>query len=279
MGCESESSRETGFFKLFGLASPRLDVRWEPSPSDVVDRMIAMAKVRAADIVYDLGCGDGRCVITAARQKGAHAVGIDLDPRRIKECGENALREQVDGLVRFLNADFFHADISEASVLFLFLFPNVNLRLRPKLLAELRPGARIVSYCHDMERWMPDERTEVRANYLYLWTVPANVSGRWEGAMQAKGRVLSVRLELQQQFQTASGTARLGDEVFSLRRVSLEGNRFRCNGRESVHGDSVILMGSVKGDLMEGVVQRDEVPGETCAWTARRDPSTRIPLA
>ena len=179
--------------------------------------MIAMAKVRAADVVYDLGCGDGRCVIAAARQTGARAVGVDLDPRRIKECGENALREQVDGLVRFVNADLFEADISEATVLFLFLFPHVNLRLRPKLLAELKPGARIVSYCHDMEQWAPDRRIEVRANYLYLWIVPANVSGRWEGTMRAKGRRLPLRLELQQEFQTASGTAFLGDEVFSLR--------------------------------------------------------------
>jgi len=274
MGCETESPGETGFLELLGLVSPRLDVRWEPSPRDVVDQMIAMAKVRTSDIVYDLGCGDGRYVITAARQTGAHAVGIDLDPRRIKECGENALREQVDGLVRFLNADLFDANISEATVLFLFLFPHVNLRLRPKVLTELRPGARIVSYCHDMERWAPDRRIEVRTNYLYLWVVPANISGRWEGTMRARGRRLPLRLELQQEFQTASGTALLGDEVFSLKNASLEGNRFHYNGRDN----RVILIGSVKGDLMEGVIQKDGAPGETGAWTARRDPSTRVAL-
>ncbi len=276
---ESETeSRRIGFFELFGLGQPRLDVGWEPSPRDVVDKMIALAKVRASDIVYDLGCGDGRCVIAAAKQTGARAVGIDLDPRRIRECDENAFRERVIDLVRFINVDLFNADIADATVLFLFLFPHVNRRLRPKLLAELRPGARIVSYCHDMERWAPDERVHVRANCLYLWTAPANISGRWEGAIRSKGQRLPLHLDLQQEFQEVSGSASVGDDVFSLRNGSLQGNEFRCEGIGSEGGKRLLLIGNVRGDLMEGAVQRNGLRGDAGAWSSWRDPSTRVPL-
>ncbi len=281
MDCATESPWKTCFFELIGLKEPRLDVRWEPSPRDVVGEMIGMADVRDADVVYDLGCGDGRCVIAAARQTGARAVGVDLDPQRIRECRQNALREEVGGLVRFLNADLFETGIGEATVLFLFLFPHVNARLRPKLLAEARPGARIVSYCHDMERWEADRSIRVRANYLYLWIVPANVSGRWEGVVRTKGRQLPLRLELQQEFQMVSGMVSLGGEVLFISNTPLKGDTFRFAGLESTDGkiSGTILNGRVKDDVIQGVILRTGRAGEAGAWTARLDPSTRTSLA
>ncbi len=279
MNCGTESPWKTGFFELLGRSEPRLDVPWEPSPAHIVNEMISLAQVRSTDVVYDLGCGDGRAVITAAKRTGARAVGVDLDPQRIKECHENGVREEANGLVRFLNADLFETDVSEASVLFLFLFPHVNRRLRPKLLAELSPGTRIVSYCHDMEEWQPDHRIKVRTNYLYLWILPANVGGRWEGAIREERR-RPLRLELQQEFQMVSGMVSFGDKVLFVRNARLEGDAFRFGGpeRSDESGNGSILSGSVKGEVIEGVIQADKLPGETVAWTARRDPSTRSPL-
>ena len=183
----------TGFLGRMGLGGLSLDVRWEPSPREVVDEMIRMASVGSGDVVYDLGCGDGRAVIGAARKTGARGVGIDLDPVRVQESCENAFAEQVAHLVRFVKADLFKSEINDATVLFVFLFPEVNRRLRPKLLSDLRPGTRIVSYCHDMERWTPDHCVRIRSNYLYLWVVPANMSGRWEGRVEADKNVPGIQ--------------------------------------------------------------------------------------
>ena len=143
------------YYEVFKEAG--LDVNWDPTPRDVVDEMIATAQVRGTDLVYDLGCGDGRIVIATAVKTGARGVGVDLDPRRIGESNENALLAGVNGLTRFLKENLFEADVSDATVLFLYLFPDVNVRLRPKLLRELKPGTRIVSYSHDMGRWQPDD--------------------------------------------------------------------------------------------------------------------------
>ena len=148
------------------------DVWWEPSSDEVVTAMLKMAKVTKDDIVYDLGCGDGRIVITAARQFGARGVGIDIDPKRIEESNENARKAGATNRVKFIEEDLFEADIHEASVVTLFLWPSVNLKLRPKLLKELKPGTRVVSHSHDMGEWVPDARQEVNGARIYLWIIP-----------------------------------------------------------------------------------------------------------
>jgi len=139
--------------------------------------MLSMAKVNKKDLLYDLGSGDGRIVITAAREYGARGVGYDLDPQRIKESNENARRAGVTGLVRFTQQDLFEADLSGATVVTLYLLPEVNLKLRPKLLRELRPGTRIVSHNYPIGDWQPEAVAEVKVNgtihYVYYWTVPA----------------------------------------------------------------------------------------------------------
>lgn len=152
------------------------DVRYEPSPPEVVHEMLRLAEVTRRDIVYDLGCGDGRIVIAAARQFGARGVGIDIDPQRIRESLENARKAGVLGRVQFRNEDLFEADIREATVVTLYLWPWVNLKLRPKLLAELKPGTRVVSHSHDMGDWPPERQVEVNGHTIYLWRIPASRS-------------------------------------------------------------------------------------------------------
>jgi SAM-dependent methyltransferase len=149
------------------------DVPFQPSPRQVVKQMLALADVRKDDVVYDLGCGDGRILIAAAQLYGARGVGIDIDPQRIKESLRNARVERVEDRVTFRNQDLFQADISEATVVTLFLWPDVNLKLRPKLLRELKPGTRVVSYYWNMGDWTPDKQITVDGHPIYLWTIPS----------------------------------------------------------------------------------------------------------
>lgn len=148
------------------------DVWWEPSSEPVVAAMLKLAKVTPKDVVYDLGCGDGRIVIAAARDFGARGVGIDIDPKRIEESIENARKAGVTDRVRFIEDDLFEADIREATVVTLFLWPSLNLKLRPKLLKELKPGTRVVSHIHDMGEWAPDAQQVVNGAWIYLWIIP-----------------------------------------------------------------------------------------------------------
>lgn len=150
----------------------RPDVRYEPSSPSVVEEMLWLGGVTERDVVYDLGCGDGRLVIAAARM-GAHAVGIDVDLRRVEIARNNARIAGVLDRAIFLHADFFEADLREATVVMLYLQPELNLRLLPRLLAQLRPGARIVSHSHDMGDWQPDFKSSVRKEIVYAWVVPA----------------------------------------------------------------------------------------------------------
>lgn len=161
------------------LAPPALrapDVRYEPTPMDVVRAMLRLANVNAGDVVYDLGCGDGRIVISAAREFGALGICVDIDPLRIAESQENARQARVTDRIRFLNEDLLAARIDDATVVMLFLSPKLNLAVRPKLLRELKPGTRIVSHWHDMGDWKPQRTERVRSGGrerpIYLWTIP-----------------------------------------------------------------------------------------------------------
>ena len=152
-----------------GLRTP--DVIYVPTPQPVVDAMLEMAKVTATDVVYDLGCGDGRIPVTAAQKYGARGVGIDIDPVRIAEANENAKAAGVTDKVRFLNQDLFTANFSEATVVTLYLLPSLNEKLMPQLKA-LKPGTRIVSHAFDMgSSWPPDDKREVNGKTIYFWVV------------------------------------------------------------------------------------------------------------
>ncbi len=148
------------------------DVHWEPSPPDVVNAMLELAEVQEDDIVYDLGCGDGRIVIAAARDFGARGVGIDIDSRRISESRENARKAKVMNRLEFREEDLFEADFHEATVVTLFLWPSLNLKLRPILMQQLKSGTRIVSYIHNMGEWTPEKEISVNGKRIYLWRIP-----------------------------------------------------------------------------------------------------------
>ena len=151
------------------------DVPYDPTPHNVVAQMLSLARVREGDVVYDLGCGDGRIVIAAAKQAGARGVCVDIDPARIRESRANAEAAGVQARIRFIEQDLFTTDIGEATVVVLFLWPEVNLKLRPKLWRELRPGTRVISYVHDMGDWQPRQVMKVQGRLgernLYLWTI------------------------------------------------------------------------------------------------------------
>ena len=149
------------------------DVPYVPTSNDVVEAMLKLAGVRKTDIVYDLGCGDGRIVIMAAKQYGAHGVGIDINPVRIQEARSNARQAGVEDLVKFEENDLFAADFHNATVVTLYLLPNINLKLRPKLFSDLKPGTRVVSHSFDMGDWKPEKEENVDGTNIYFWTIPA----------------------------------------------------------------------------------------------------------
>jgi SAM-dependent methyltransferase len=149
------------------------DVIYVPTPQDVVDAMLKLANVRKGDVVYDLGCGDGRIPVTAAKTYGVRAIGIDINPERILEARQNVKENNVGNLVTIRNEDLFEADIKEASVVTLYLLTSLNVKLRPKLWRDLKPGTRIVSHSFNMGEWVPDKEMNVDGRTIYLWTVPA----------------------------------------------------------------------------------------------------------
>jgi hypothetical protein len=160
-------------FQIAQAAAPARtpDVIFVPTPQQVVDEMLKVAGVKKGDVLYDLGSGDGRIPVTAAKRFGVRGIGIDIDPQRIAEANENAKKEGVTQLVTFKNTDLFTTDISEATVVTLYLLPRLNVKLRPKLLNELKDGTRIVSHAFDMGDWQPEKHLKVDGRDVYFWTV------------------------------------------------------------------------------------------------------------
>src|SRR3982750_4114244 len=148
------------------------DVIYVPTPPDVVEEMLKIADVKKGDVLYDLGSGDGRIAVTAAKRYGIRAVGIDIDPERIREANENAKKAGVTNLVRFRQEDLFKADFREATVVTLYLLPDLNVKLRPRLWSQLKPGTRVVSHQFDMADWKPEKDVELNGRTIYFWTIP-----------------------------------------------------------------------------------------------------------
>jgi trans-aconitate methyltransferase len=159
-------------FVAASASAQQPDVIFVPTPQDVVDEMLKLAKVGKDDILYDLGSGDGRIPVTAAKRFGIRAYGIDIDPQRIQEANENARKNGVTNLVQFRQEDLFKTTFSDATVVTLYLLPDLNVKLRPRLLAELKPGTRIVSHQFDMGTWKPERKVELNGRTIYLWTIP-----------------------------------------------------------------------------------------------------------
>ena len=202
---------------------PVYEAPYVPSPISTVDEMLRLASLGPGDVVYDLGAGDGRVVITAASKFGARGVGVEIDAALVAMARSNAARAGVADRVRFLQQDMFKTDLREATVVALYLSPNFNLRLRPALLA-LKPGTRVVSQTSGMGDWRADRSTAVRKDVL-LWIVPAQVAGNY--------RLPQGELSLQQEFQMLSGTLRTGGKTLALEgRVRGEEVSFRAGGRQ-----------------------------------------------
>jgi SAM-dependent methyltransferase len=195
---------------------PALDVPYVPTPPEVVERMLQMGDVGPNDFVIDLGSGDGRIAIAAAK-KGARALGVDIDPQRIREAHENARKAGVEDKVAFRREDLFETRIGEATVLTMYLLPDVNMRLRPRILGELKPGTRVVSHAFDMVDWKPDQHDKIGHRQVFMWIVPAKVAGRWR--LQSGGERFTLALE--QRFQMIEGSAEIGAKAVQIGNGSL----------------------------------------------------------
>src|SRR5688572_16189202 len=209
--------------------------------------MLELADVNDRDVVYDLGCGDGRIVITAAKERGCRGVGIDIDPERIKQCETNAINAGVSDRVRFELTSVFRAEISEATVVALYLLPWMNAELRPRLLADLRPGTRIVAHQFPIAAWPADRivRIEGQDRVVYLWIVPAQIAGQWQVALRTPDGVLRHgTIHFEQELQTIVASAELDGREWTIERPMLSGDlvSFELDGaayRARVNGDSM----------------------------------------
>jgi len=278
----------------------RPEVPYVPTPEKVVSKMLEMAGVDKTDVLYDLGCGDGRIVITAAKEKGCRGVGIDIDPQRIKESRENAAAAGVEDRVEFRLIDLFEADIRPASVVTLYLLSSVNLRLRPTLLRDLRPGTRVVSHDFDMDSWTPDESIVLEIdntlrddpqigdefyadNYwnthrVYFWIIPANVTGDWEWTMPEISGKDRFKLTLEQTFQEIRGKAFQGSSQIPLeiKDGKIRGSELEFTLETKIEGRQIRLhfQGTADKNRMGGLFNMETTPRSKMEWEAKRDPST-----
>ncbi len=273
----------TGFrFVFLGLAltgcfgSRKADVIYLPSANDVVERMLSLARVGDRDVVFDLGCGDGRIVIAAVRDHGAErGVCNDIDPARIAESRRNAEAAGVSDRITLSEEDLFELDLRDATVVTLYLSPAINRGLRPKLFRELMPGARVVSHNFDMGEWRPDSTIRVEwpsgtTSAVHLWTLPADISGTWEVAMAGSGVERRYRVRLEQQFQALSGTASHDGRSIELAAARVVGTSARFVLADTLAGTKAMLRfdGRVSAGAMEGTVALgDSVTGR---WRAAR---------
>ena len=256
----------------------RGDVVYVPTPQVVVDEMLTMAKIGPKDFLIDLGSGDGRIVITAAKKFGAQGFGVDLDSYLLKLAREGAQKEGVADRVRFVEENLFTTDLSKATVISSYLLPEMNLKLRPKILA-LKPGTRVVAHDYHMGDWYPDVQKDIPVpekvvgtpgvSYIYMWYVPAKVAGTWQ--VNIAGQETPLEVAFDQFFQILEGNARAGANNVQLRgRVTGEMLNFVTQAKGSPGGQRHEFNGHIAGDTMQGTVRIGEGPKARQAnWTAK----------
>lgn len=256
-----------------------LDTPYVPTPQVVVNRMLELAKLKPGETVVDLGSGDGRIMITAAKEYGARGFGVEIDPYLVESSNEEAKRVGVADRVKFLKQDLFTTDFREADVLTLYLLPDVNVALRPKILSELRAGTRIVSHDYGMGAWVPDAKETVPApdktvgvhkeSTLYLWIVPARVEGTWDLQIHLGRKSRGYPLTLEQQYQVVTGTVIGATKKDGDVRGRLEGAEITLElPPRMISRYSVELVGRVTGDTAKGSVKRRD--REIATWSAQR---------
>jgi hypothetical protein len=244
------------------------DVIWVPTPQALVERMLDMAKITPKDIHYDLGSGDGRTVIAAAK-RGVQAYGVEYNPDMVKLSERAAAKEGVGDKAKFIHGDIFQTDFSSATVLTLYLLPSLNVKLRPTIL-RMTPGTRVVSHAFSMDDWQPDQTENVEGRTAYMWIVPAPVEGTWRWSASSGQK--EHELVLRQQYQNVEGLVRLDNgRMGQLRNVKLRGDQISFTVHEVTGTSSTVrrdYSGRVSGTTMQGTVKSGE--GPEAKWTATR---------
>jgi precorrin-6B methylase 2 len=255
----------------------KLDAPFLPTPNYVIAEILSKTRVGKEDILYDLGSGDGRIVIEAARQTGCRAVGIEIDADLVDDSRLNAARAGVHDRVRFIVADIFQEDFSEATVLTLYMGSHVNLRLRAKLLRNLKPGTRVASYSFDMGEWKPDDVSTFGSEDAYFWIIPANASGIWQWTEGRGKSKTKWELEVKQAFQKITGQFSYKGKLFPLRdgKIKGDGIRFTLDGDPFGKGAPVEFTGRIRGNAIEGTINSGT---SLHAWKATRIPATMQPI-
>lgn len=253
------------------------DVIYEPTPQDVVEEMLKMAEVNQNDLVYDLGCGDGRFIITAAKKYGARGVGVDINPERVKESTENAIKAGVANRVRIFEGDLFETDIREATVVTLYLLSELNLKLRPKLFRELKPGSRVVSYSFSMGDWKHDNMGTLEKSTYYYWVVPADVVGVWRWNVSTQKGDRHYTLSLDQSFQEIKGNVTIQEgRQAPITDAKLTGDRLSFTVKydeANMQGVVMDFNGRVSGNAINGNMKATGGPfAGNHIWTAKRNP-------
>ncbi len=271
-----------------GAQAPR--VPYVPTPHEVVERMLQMAKVTANDYLIDLGSGDGRIVVTAASKLGTRGFGVDINPLRVTEALENALKAGVTDKAAFYQRDLFHTDLSQATVITMYLLPRVNMELRPKLL-DLKPGTRIVSHDFSLDDWKPDAsvRLDVKEKYgnaggqsdIFLWVVPAKAAGRWRWELPAAGKgakPLVYEVVLEQMFQVVTGKATVDGRDAPLQNARLTGDEIGFSITADLGAGPVKheFKGRVEGEHLGGSAALSGARSQgQYEWNATRAPRTQ----
>ena len=249
---------------------PPRDVPYLPTEEPVVNAMLRLANVGENDVVYDLGCGDGRICVAAAR-RGARAVGVDVDLVRIRECIENATRANVRDRVKFLRQSFFDTDLRGATVVMLYLLSNVNVRLRPKLLWELRPGSRLVINHFDIGDWKPDATLKAHHRELSLFVIPAWVQGDWKCVVNDPARRRHMTLKLHRHYQRVWGAARVGRFEVPITDATLVGDRLSFTVFHPRHAKPAVRYTCrADGNTLRGTCHRAGEPDESTPWCGVR---------
>lgn len=267
------------------------DVVYVPTPQIVVDTMLKMAKVGPNDYIIDLGSGDGRIVITAAKKFGARGFGVDLDRILLGRANEGAKREGVTDRAHFVEQNLFETDLTPATVITSYLLPEMNEKLRPKIF-RLKPGTRVVAHDYHMGEWRPDDNDTLSVpektvgnpgvSYIFMWYVPANAAGKWQASVPVAGQTMAIDLDFSQRFQMLSGTARINQQAAQLQSGRLRGENVTFwlatgSGQGLIRHE---FNGKVEGDTITGTLRMhagkkvDQVP-----FTAKRTATGKIDIS
>ncbi len=252
------------FLSAFDIKAQHRDVPFVPTPYETVEEMLKLANVGPGDYVVDLGSGDGRIVI-AAGKRGAFGHGVDIDPKRISEARRNAEKAGVDDKVLFIEGNLFETDFSKATVVTMYLLNSVNMKLRPYMLKNLKPGTRVVSYYFNMSDWEPDKQVLVNNSDVYYWVIPANVSGNWNW----KNGDNEFTMKIDQVFQKIKPELQSGNTSLKISNPSLEGDKIWFTAENPLDNTRYVYHGKVNGNSIVGTVQiRNGENSSIETWTA-----------